>query len=63
MKLRAGREQDREDVAVLCKHLGLERREEAVSIFRQVFPGEHLEFRGRALLERALPDRSVGYER
>lgn len=63
MKLRAGREQDREDIAVLCKHLGLERREQAVWIYREVFPGEYPDFRGRALLERALPDRSVGYER
>ena len=63
MKLRAGREQDREDIAVLCRYLGLEHRDEAVRIFQQVFPGEHLDFRGRALLERAFRDRSAGYQR
>ena len=63
MKLRAGREQDREDIAVLCKHLGLKRREEAIRIYEQVFPGEYVKVRGRALLERAFRDRSMGYER
>ena len=63
MKLRAGREQDREDIAVLCKHLGLRRREEAIRIYKQVFPGEHVKFRALALLERTFQDRSVGYER
>ena len=60
MKLRAGREQDREDIAVLCTHLGLRGPEEAIGIYQQVFPGEHLTFRGRALLEPAFQDRSVG---
>ena len=63
MKLRAGREQDREDIAVLCKHLELRRREEAIRIYQQVFPGEHVKLRAEALLERTFRDRSVGYER
>ena len=63
MKLRAGREQDREDIAVLCKHLGLRRREEAIRIYQQVFPGEQVKLRAAALLERTFRDRSVGYER
>ena len=62
MKLRAGREQDREDVAVLCKHLGLKRPEEALRIYEQVFPGEQVKVRGRALLERTFDDRSAGAE-
>ena len=63
MKLRGAREKDREDVALLCKHLGLKSSEEAIRIYRQVFPGEHVKYRARALLERTFQDRGVGYER
>ena len=63
MKLRAGREQDREDIAVLCMHLGLRRREEAIRIYQEVFPGEQVKLRAEALLARTFRDRSVGYER
>lgn len=52
MKLRSARERDREDVAVLCKHLGLSDPEVAIRIFRQVFPAERVPARARALLTR-----------
>lgn len=63
MKLRSARERDREDVAVLCKHLGLRGSEEAIRIYRQVFPGERVPIRARALLTRAFQDRGVSFDR
>lgn len=63
MKLKSARERDREDVALLCKHLGLSGPEEAIRIYRDVFPGERVQSRGRALLDRAFQDRSEGFER
>ena len=63
MKLRSARERDREDVALLCRHLGLEGPKEAIRIYRQVFPGERLHSRARALLDSMFQDRGAGLER
>lgn len=63
MKLRSARERDREDVALLCKDLELEGPEEAIRIYRQVFPGERLHSRARALLDSLFQDRGADLER
>ena len=47
MKLLAAREQD----------------EEAIQIYRELFPEEHVKSRARALVEAAFRNRSVEYER
>lgn len=60
MKLKSARERDREDVALLCKHLGLAGPEEAIRIYQDVFPGERVRSRARALLDRAFQDRGAG---
>ena len=63
MKLPAAREQDREDIGVLCKQLGLKGPEEAIQIYRELFPEEDVKSRARALVEAAFRNRSVEYER
>lgn len=63
MKLRSARERDWEDVALLCKHLKLRGPEEAIRIFRQVFPGESVPPRALALMDRAFQDRGVSFDR
>ena len=63
MKLAAAREGDREDIAVLCKHLGLKDPEEAIEIYRELFPGEHVKSAARRLVVATLRDRNVNYER
>ena len=63
MKLKAGRAKDRADIAVLCEHLGLEGPEEAIGIYRELFPGERVKATSRVLLEAAFRDRSVDFER
>ena len=63
MKVLAARDQDREDIRVLCKHLGLKGPEEAIRIYRELFPEEPVKPRARALVEAAFRNRSVEYER
>lgn len=63
MKLRSGRERDREDVALLCGRLGLRDPEEAIRIYEQLFPGEPVRLRARALLERTFQERREGCRR
>ena len=63
MKLLAAREKDREDIGVLCKHLGLEGPDEAIRIYEELFPEERVKLRARALVEAAFRDRSVDFER
>ena len=59
MKLAAAREADREDIGVLCKHLGLRDPEEAIGIYRELFPGEHLKSAARVALTEAFRNRSA----
>lgn len=63
MKLRSARERDREDVALLCKHLKLRGPQEAIRIYRQVFPGEDMPLRALALMNRAFQDRGASFDR
>ena len=63
MKLLAAREQDREDIGVLCKHLGLKGPEEAIQIYQELFPEEPVKSRARALVEAVFRNRSMEYER
>ncbi|MXZ71551.1 MAG: hypothetical protein F4Z04_08620 [Acidobacteria bacterium] len=63
MKLLAARSKDREDIAVLCKHLGLKRREEAIRIYRDLFPDEKIKNRAREFLDLAFRWRTPGHER
>ena len=59
MKVLAARDQDREDIGVLCKHLGLKGPEDAIRIYRELFPEEPVKPRARALVEAAFRNRSV----
>ncbi|MXY25115.1 MAG: nucleotidyl transferase [Acidobacteria bacterium] len=63
MKLLAARGKDREDIAVLCKHLGLKRPEEALRIYRDLFPDEKIKNRAREFLDLAFRWRTPGHER
>lgn len=58
MKLLAARGKDREDIAVLCKHLGLKRPEEAIGIYKDLFPDEKLKNRAREFLDLAFRTRT-----
>ena len=57
MKLAAGRDKDRGDIRVLCEKLQLEGPEEAVAIYRELFPGEPLKGTARAAVDAAFRDR------
>ena len=59
MKLAAGRGKDQGDVEVLCKHLGLEGPDEAIRVYRELFPGEPAKASVRRAAEAAFPERSV----
>jgi len=48
---------------LLCKHLELERPEDAIRTYREVFPGERLHSRARALLDSLFQDQGAGFER
>ena len=63
MKLSAGREKDFRDVAVLCEELQLQDVDEAVAIYRELFPGEKLKGTARTALDETFRDRSIGWER
>lgn len=63
MKLLAARGKDREDIAVLCKHLELKRPEEAIRIYKDLFPDEKLKNRAREFLDLAFRARTQGHER
>ena len=56
MKLLAAREQDREDIGVLCTHLALTGPEDAIRIYREVFPEEPVKSRAREALALAFPE-------
>ena len=60
MKLLAGRDRDREDIAALCEQLGLEGPEEALGVYRELFPKESVKPTARKALETAFRDRHVG---
>ena len=51
MKLMAARTKDRADIAVLCEHLRLEDPDEAIGIYRELFPGERVKPTAREALE------------
>ena len=59
MKLAAGRDKDSGDIRVLCEKLQLEDPEDAVAIYRELFPGEQLKATARAAVAAAFRDRSV----
>ena len=63
MKLLAARTKDRADIAVLCEHLGLEDPDEAIGIYRELFPGERVKATAREALEAAFRRRSVDFGR
>ena len=63
MKLLAAREQDREDIAVLCTHLGLTGPAAAIRIYRALFSEEPVKSRAREALALAFRARSVEDER
>ena len=63
MKLEVGRTKDREDIAVLCRHLGLRDPEEALGIHQELFPEGQVTHRARGALEAAFRGRDVGFER
>ena len=50
MKLLAAREKDREDIGVLCKHLGLQGPEDAIQIYKELFPEERVKVPAREAL-------------
>jgi len=59
MKLAAGRGKDQGDIALLCKHLGLKGPDEAIRVYRELFPGELVKASVRRAAEAAFPERSV----
>ena len=63
MKLLAARGKDREDITVLCKHLGLKGPEEAIRIYKELFPDEQLKNRASEFLDLAFRTRTQGHER
>ena len=63
MKLLAAREKDREDIGVLCKHLGLLGPEDAIQIYKELFPEKPVNVRAREALASAFRDRGTEYER
>ena len=63
MKLAAGRDKDSGDIRVLCEKLQLEDPEDAVAIYRELFPGEQLKGTARAAVDAAFRDRSVERDR
>ena len=56
MKLVAGRFKDREDIAVLCKELGVRNEAEAIRIKDEVLPGVPLHRAAREALRRVFED-------
>ena len=63
MKLAAARDKDRDDVAVLCEELELRDPEQAVAIYRELFPGDKLKAAARAALDAAFRDRDADLDR
>ena len=63
MKLAAARAGDRDDIVVLCKHLGLKGPEDAIRIYQELFPKEHVKSAARDALAEVFRERSVEYER
>ena len=63
MKLLAARHADRGDIRVLCKHLRLRTPEQAIGIYKELFPEEPVKSSARALVEAALRNRTAEYER
>lgn len=63
MKLLAARGKDREDIAALCKHLGLKGPEEAIRIYKDLFPDEKIKNRASEFLDRAFRTRTQDRDR
>ena len=57
MKLLAARGKDREDVAVLAKHLKLKESADAIRIYKELFPDEKLKPQARQVLDWAFRTR------
>ena len=60
MKLLAARGKDREDIAVLCKRLGLKGPEEAIRIYKELFPDEKLKESGERVSGLGVPHQGAG---
>ncbi|MXY79187.1 MAG: nucleotidyl transferase [Chloroflexi bacterium] len=58
MKLLAGRNKDREDVAVLAEHLKLKEPDDAIRIYKDLFPDEKLKPQARQVLDWAFRERT-----
>lgn len=58
MKLLAARGKDREDVAVLAKHLKLKESADAIRIYKELFPDEKLKPQARQVLDWAFRTRT-----
>ena len=63
MKLLAAREKDRGDIAALCEHLKLKGPEDAIRIYKELFPDEKVKTRTRQLLDSAFRTRDPEHER
>ncbi len=63
MKLVAGRFKDRDDIAVLCRELGVGNEGEAIRIKDEVLPGVPVHRAAREALKRVFEDRETGCER
>ena len=63
MKLLAAREKDREDIGVLCTHLGLKGPADAIRIYRELFPDQLVKPAARDAVAAAFRNRNVEYKR
>jgi hypothetical protein len=63
MKLLAGRNKDREDVATLAEHLKLKEPGDAIRIYEALFPDEKLKPQAHQLLDWAFRTRAQEHER
>ena len=63
MKLLAGRNRDRQDVATLAEHLKLKEPGDAIRIYKDLFPDEKLKPQARQLLDWTFRARAREHER
>ena len=63
MKLLAGRNRDRQDVATLAEHLKLKEPGDAIRIYKDLFPDEEFKPQARQLLDWTFRARAREHER
>ena len=63
MKLLAAREKDRDDIAALVEHLELKEPQDAIRIYKDLFPNEKVKFAARQLLDWAFQSRTLEHDR